>query len=83
MLKGDLQTKLRIIYLQINDEKVSKIFDIAERYIKTLTYKFNGRFISDIVEVLYAFSIFELGKVLCTAKWDQVDILCEYYFRIR
>ena len=76
LLKRNLQTKLRSFNLQINEEKKSKISGIAERYIKNLTYNINRRFTSDIVEVLDAFSIFELGKFLCDCSSSELTMYC-------
>ena len=63
LLKDDLQTRLRSCNLQINEEQEGIIPDIAERYVKAMIWSISERFPSDVLEVLEAFSIFDLKKV--------------------
>ena len=49
--------------MQINEEQEGIIPDIAERYVKAMIWSISERFPSDALEVLEAFSIFDLEKV--------------------
>ena len=65
---------MRSCNLQINEEREGIITDIAERYVKAMIWNINERFPSDVLEVLDAFSIANLGKFLMITH--PMNLLC-------
>ena len=60
--------------MQINEEREVVITNIAERYVKDMIWNINERFPSDVLEVLDAFSVFNLEKFLMITH--PMNLLC-------
>ena len=76
LLKHDLQTRLKSCHLQINEEKEGIITNIAERFVKAMLWNISERFPSGVLEVLDAFSIFDLEKVPTDCSSNEFYVYC-------
>ena len=76
LLKDDLQMRLRRYHLQINEEQEGIITNIAERYTKAMIWNISERFPSNVLEVLDAFSIFDLEKVRFDCSSNEFTVYC-------
>ena len=88
LLKEDIKKRLEPCNLVINQKAEEKINSITERYVKAMIWNIDERFPCNVLNILDAFSIFNLENVPTNQSSSEfsiygcsdVEILSKHFF---